>query len=121
MPNGKFVKEYEYSQGEFSMNDTESVLAAHDFTGRLYSFDTHFKHREAVLEKYRIEVEYEMVPRTYGVRAWTHNPTDRKDEWYLAEFFDVVAENENEAVNLVKKQCEEKNQYFRLCRVQQLT
>lgn len=57
MPNGKFLEDYDYSQGMESHSDTEDVLKANDFNKQ---FNLEFALRlypKATVEEYEVEIK----------------------------------------------------------------
>jgi hypothetical protein len=53
MPSGKYVKEWQYSQGYFDVVETKNIFEAENFFGQhgQLSFDTFFEKRGAKLIK----------------------------------------------------------------------
>jgi hypothetical protein len=58
LANGKYVEDYEYSQGHFSLIETGDALRAQDFFGREPQFNTFFKKDGAELVLVCIEINF---------------------------------------------------------------
>jgi len=80
LPDGKYVQDYEYSQGHFSMIKTTNLLKAYDFSKELDSFATFFHKREGVLEAFEITIESVAIPVTWIIYYWDANQENR-EKW----------------------------------------
>jgi hypothetical protein len=116
LPTGKYVKEYDYSQGELSYTETENLLFAFDFSTDIQSFATFFIN-EGQLEEFEVKIIQHQIPPMWGIWAWTYPPEENPDEYYRATFFSTIGVDGEKALETVKKQAGE---YFRLCRIEKL-
>lgn len=54
--DGNYIKDFEYSQGYFSIELTKDPIKAFDFTEKEHLFKTFFEHRGALLREIEIQI-----------------------------------------------------------------